>query len=135
MVRVLCVILAMAAFLGQAVAQKKPEAAGKGKKPAKEMPPPEAAPPLDPELKRELDALEKEVGAPIRCVQGKNFDVAGPIPTSQLELMMEVADRAYRVFEELTADAGGVAGERVTGASPLPAGKTPACRAKKRVSV
>jgi hypothetical protein len=101
------------------VAQKKPDP----KKPESAPVPVPEAPPLAPALQRELDSIGKDVGATLNGISGKTFDVAGTINTSQLSLLMEVADKAYGIFEQLTAGSGGVAGERATGSAG--AGKPP----------
>jgi hypothetical protein len=112
-------ILALAASLS--LAQKKPE-------PAK----PESAPAsqptflIDAELQKEIDSMNAEMNVKLNCVPGKNFDVVGTINPTQLALLMEVADRAFKVFEEVTSGAGGVAGPSTTGQTPAPAGQTPA---------
>jgi hypothetical protein len=118
MSKITCVLLSAATLAAPLWSQKKAE-------PKPESAPAEAAFPVDPELQKELDAIATDVGGKMNCVPGRNFDVAGTINSTQLQLLMEVADRAFRIFEEITADAGGVAGERVTGQTNAP-GRSPA---------
>ena len=123
MSRLACVLLVAAMSTLPLLAQKKPE------------PKPESAPAsqptiaIDPELQKEIDAINTAMSVKLNCVAGKNFDLVGTINPTQLQLLMEVADRTFKIFEEVTAGSGGVAGASATGngsASGAPAGKTPA---------
>lgn len=113
------VLLAAVLFVAPVLAQKKPDAK------------PESAPAalpaytVDAELQKELDAIEAAVAGKMSCVPGKTFDVAGTVNATQLQVLMEVADRAFKIFEDITAGAGGVAGVSSTGTTgAAPAGKS-----------
>jgi hypothetical protein len=120
MTRIVWMLVFLAALAVQLPAQKKPD------------PKPESAPasqpaiPIDAELQKELDSMAAELSVKMNCVPGKTFDLAGTINPSQLTVLMEVADRAFKMFEDITAGAGGVAGPSSTGSAPRPAGQTPA---------
>jgi len=120
MSRLACVLVVLAVASAPAFSQKKPDAK------------PESAPAsqptilVDAELQKEIDSMNAEMNVKVNCVPGKNFDFVGTINPSQLQLLMEAAERAFKVFEDITAGAGGVAGPTATGSAQTTAGKSPA---------
>jgi hypothetical protein len=118
MSRLACMLLIVAIATTVSPAQKKPE------------PKPESAPAsqptalVDAELQKEIDSINKELNVKLQCVPGKNFDMIGTVNPTQLSLLLEVAERAYKVFEDVAAGAGGVAGPTATGTAAAPAGKS-----------
>src|SRR5262245_36736708 len=123
MARIASIVFVIATVLVPGLGQKKPDAKAESA-PASQPAPAAPAAGIDPELQKEIDSLSAALnGAKINCVPGKSFDFCGTITEAQLTLLMEVADRSFKIFEDLTAEAGGVAGERATGATAVPAGK------------
>ena len=65
---------------------------------------------IDAELQKEIDSINTELNVKLNCVPGQELrprrhDQPDPAP-----LLMEVADRAFKIFEEIDGGAGGVAG-------------------------
>lgn len=120
MVRIAWVLVIAVAAVVPLRAQKKPD------------PKPETAPAsqpaaaVDPELQKELDAIGADLSVRLNVLPGKTFDLVGTINPAQLQLLMEVADRAFKIFEDMAAGAGGVASESATGGAKPAPGETPA---------
>jgi hypothetical protein len=121
----LMAVVVAAWIVVQGVSQNKSPAKPGGK--AETQPAGEPAPMyvVSPELQKELDAIGTAVGGKINCVPGKTFDLAGTINAPQLQMLMEVADRAFKIFEEMTAGAGGVAGASSTNQAAAPGATSP----------
>ncbi len=98
-------LLALVVGAGPLPAQQKPTQKPTAPTKGAPAPKPESqpeAPPVDAKLKREVDSLVEAINQPLNIVEGQYFDFAAALTTTEIAVLMDVANRCFAEWKTIT---------------------------------